>query len=151
MDPIAIKRTKRIGLIPFNELKKSTRDLEMLKWFVEEHIATIVVVGSGQITKTLVEMMLQNIPCGVFDDTVTLDHLEFYFNTGGRDAVKQVVQMKKLYSSWNCTICSKDSSTDSICCNRSLNWLNFNCVKVNSATFNKKVWFCFECKLKYSS
>lgn len=50
-----VKRKKLSNLIPFQKLESKTKALEMIKWFVDDNIATIAISGNGLICETAVE------------------------------------------------------------------------------------------------
>ncbi|KAF0741271.1 protein FAR-RED ELONGATED HYPOCOTYL 3-like [Aphis craccivora] len=121
-DKIAIgisKRKKVSGLVPFEKLDLPTRHLEMLNWFVDKNVASIAVSGNGLISETAIENNPNNIHCAVLDNYLAIDDLQKYFEDDGWAALQQVVGIKRTNPIWIlCISCNKDSSNNSICCNR---------------------------------
>lgn len=84
----------------------------------------------------------------VLDSYLVIDDIRRYFDNDGWTALQQVVEIKRMNPTWICTSCNEDSSNNSICCNRCLDWFHFKCVNVKP-TLKKKIWFCSICKVTY--
>lgn len=142
------KRKKVSGLVPFEKLDVLSRHFEILNWFVEEDVANIAVSGNGYISETAIENNPNNIHCAVLDSHLAIDDIKRYFDSDGWAALQQVVEIKRINPTWICKSCNEDSSNNSICCNRCLEWFHFKCVNVKT-TLKKKIWFCSICKETY--
>lgn len=86
--------------------------------------------GNRLISEAAIENNPNNVNCAVLDNYLAIDDLQKYFDENGRTALQQVVDIKRTNQTWICISCNKDSSSNSICCNRCLEWFNLKCVNV---------------------
>ncbi|CAI6359640.1 unnamed protein product [Macrosiphum euphorbiae] len=99
------KRNKVSGLVPFEKLYVQTRHFEMFIWFVDKNVASIAVSGNGLINSYF-----------------AIDDIKRHFDSDGRGAHQQVVEIKRINPTWICKSCNGNSSNNSIGCNRCLKW-----------------------------
>eukprot|EP00102_Acyrthosiphon_pisum_P020606 XP_016657816.1 PREDICTED: zinc finger SWIM domain-containing protein 1-like [Acyrthosiphon pisum] len=134
-----------VGLVSFHKLPLKLKQCQMLKWVVDEELTMLAMDNKKMIGKNDVERIPERVSNAIIDDTIALGEIKRFFTADGWTAVQQIINFKKQHPSWLCPVCSEDSSSKSICCNRCLEWSHFTCARVNE-NVKSKLWFCNICK-----
>ena len=120
----------------------------MLRWFVDDEILESALNGE-LIEEECVECQPEVVPNAVLDENVNDFLIQKFFTNDDWLLVSDVVERKKQYPVWICSVCQHDLHSEaSLICELCLTWYHLKCVGLTK-TPKTKNWFCHSCHSKF--
>ena len=146
---IGLPRSKRQKFdneqkIPFHKKPTKTREVIMLKWFLDNDTVDTVLQGI-RAQESDVETVPENLPSSIMDKNIDINLIRKFFDNDAWTLLLSVLEVRKNLP-WLCSICNADlSQVRSVGCDSCLSWLHYSCAGIKKEP-SCKYWYCKSCK-----